>query len=116
MKSFVFIFRQTGQQLTQDQMTHRAAEVRDWAIHLRSEGHTMAPHLLGEQHYIAAPEGVDGRAAAAGSGDSIIAILLIDFPSFDDAKKAAESHPSRRYGVSIEVREATSPAFTPPAQ
>lgn len=115
MKTFVFIFRQSPVPLTKEQKDHRAQEVRNWAIQLRDQGHTMNPHILGEEHYLAAPAAGDSSAPPA-KDDPVAAILIVDFPSFEEAKKAADSHPGRNYGVSVEVREAFAPPPAPPAQ
>jgi hypothetical protein len=112
MKPFVFIFRQSKHPLTEEQQKQRADAVRTWAIRLRDEGHTLEPHLLGEEKFVAAPE---GGSTAQDNGDPITAILVVDFASFDEAKKAAEAHPGRHYGVSIEVREAFPPPAAAPA-
>jgi hypothetical protein len=117
MKEFAFIFRQTTFPMTPEQQKQRAEEVRDWAVHLREEGHKMNPYLVGTESFFVPPAQAPSSIAHRPGGDPIIALLLIDFPSFEEAKKAAQSHPGLRYGVSIEVRDATAPAPVPaPAQ
>lgn len=111
MKPFVFIFRQSKHPMTQEQLKRRAEEVRAWALQLRHEGHTLEPHLLGEERFLETPTGSDGSDAAAGD-DPVTAVLIVDFPRFEEATKAARTHPGLRYGVSVEVREAFPP---PPA-
>lgn len=117
MKEFAFIFRQTPHQLTPEQQKQRAEEVRAWAVHLRDEGHQMSPQLLGAVSFLVSPDPTQSSSGWVPAEDPVVALLLIDFPSFEDAKKAAQSHPGLRYGVSIEIREATAPAPIPaPAQ
>jgi hypothetical protein len=113
MQKYAFIFRQSNHPLTQEQQKRRAEEVRDWALHLRDEGHTLDPHLLGTERYVAEPNGVKPSRAEAATADPVIAILIADCASFDEAKKIALTHPGLRYGVSIEVREAASPVAPP---
>jgi hypothetical protein len=114
MKEFAFIFRQTPHPLTPEQQKRRAEEVRDWAVRLRDEGHKLNPYILASKSEVIPPD------SAASANDSVpveapvIALLLIDFPSVEEAKKAAQSHPGLHYGVSIEVREATAPAPVSP--
>ena len=115
MEKFAFIFRQTNHPLTPEQQKRRAEEVRDWAIHLRDEGHSLDPHLLGADRYVAAPDGVKVSSSDGVAGDPVIAVLIIDSTNFEEAKKIALTHPGLRYGVSIEVREATTPV-APPVQ
>ncbi len=110
MKPFVFIFRQAKYPLTDEQQKQRLEEVRAWALKLSSEGHTLEPRILGPESYIIEAEG-DSGSATEDIGNPVVALLIVDFAGIEDAKKAAENHPGRRYGVSIEVRE----AFPPPA-
>jgi hypothetical protein len=115
VKEFAFIFRQTKVTLSLEQQSRRAEEVRDWALRMRNQGHKLTPQILAPESYLVSPDlaATSGRDVA--KGDPVVALLLIDFSSLEEAKKAAESHPGLHYGVSIEVREATLPAF-PPAQ
>lgn len=113
MQKYAFIFRQSNHPMTQEQQNRRAEEVRDWALHLRDEGHTLDPHLLGTDRYVAEPNGVKPSSSEATPADPVVAILIVDCASFDEAKKIALTHPGLRYGVSIEVREAASPVAPP---
>jgi hypothetical protein len=110
MKTFAFIFRQSGPAPAAELQAKRSAEVREWAIHLRDQGHAMNPHLLGEEHFLAAPGDHEADQMVS---PSVVAILFADFASFEDAKKAAQTHPGLRYGITVEVRDSTAPAFTP---
>jgi hypothetical protein len=112
MQKYAFIFRQSNHPLTQEQQKRRAEEVRDWANHLRDQGHALDPHLLGRERYVAEPNGVKPSIAEA-PADPVIAILIVDCANFDEAKNIALTHPGLRYGVSIEVREAASPVVSP---
>lgn len=110
MQNYAFIFRQSNHPMTQEEQKRRAEEVRDWAVQLRDEGHTLVPHLLGMERYVAEPNGVQASSVEA-PADPVIAILIVDCTGFDEAKKIALTHPGLRYGVSIEVREAASPVL-----
>src|SRR5579872_5299545 len=109
MPKFALIFRQSPFPMTEEVKQRRVKEVAAWATHLRDTGHTLEPHLLGEEHAIVVPGGSSPRE----TGDPIVAILVFDAPSFDDAKQIASTHPGLNYGISIEVRPATIPAFPP---
>ena len=115
MKEFAFIFRQTTFPMTAEQQKQRAEEVRLWAVRLRDEGHKMNPHLLGAESSFVSPTEAPAGDDHQPGGDPIVALLLIDFPSFEEAKKAAQSHPGLRYGVTIEIREASAPPPIPSA-
>ena len=112
MPKFALIFRQSPFPMTEEVHKRRAKEVADWATHLRDSGHTLEPHLIGEEHAMIAPEGSSPREI----GDPIVAILVFDAASFDEAKQIASNHPGLHYGITIEVRPATIPTFpaTPP--
>ena len=113
MKPFVFIFRQSKHPMTQEQQKRRTEEVRAWAIQLRDAGHALEPHMLGEERFFEAAAGSDGSGATAGGGDPVTAILIAGFQRFEEATKAAQTHPGLRYGVSVEVREAFPPVPAP---
>jgi hypothetical protein len=110
MKTFAFIFRQSGPAPTGELQAKRSVEVREWAIRLRDQGHAMNPHILGEEHFLAAPGTQEADQVVA---PPVVAILFADFGSFEDAKKAAQTHPGLRYGITVEVRDSTAPAFAP---
>ncbi|HUA98891.1 MAG TPA: hypothetical protein VMA34_11240 [Terracidiphilus sp.] len=112
MKPFVFVFRQSGPPPAGEQAQRRSEEVRAWALELRDQGHKLQPHILGEQSYFATANGNTHTAA----GDTVTAVLIVDFSSLDEAKAAAEAHPGLRYGASVEVREAFPPAGAAQAQ
>ena len=113
MKEYAFIFRQTPIRLTEERRKQRAEEVARWATRLRDAGHTMSPHLLGSERAVFTSEGLDSGAANPQAGDPVVAILVAGFASFDEAKRAASTHPGLHYGVTIEIREATAPQFRP---
>jgi hypothetical protein len=113
MQKYAFIFRQSNHPLTLEQQKRRAEEGRDWALHLRDQGHTLDPYLLGTEQYVAGPDEAKLSSAEA-PAHPVIAILIVDCANFDEAKKIALTHPGLHYGVSIEVREAASPVAPPP--
>jgi hypothetical protein len=109
MPKFALLFRQSPFPMSEEVCQRRAKEVADWAGHLRDKGHALEPHLLAEEH---ATVSLDA-ARSKETGDPIVAILVFDAASFDEAKQIASTHPGLHYGVSIEVRPATIPAFPP---
>jgi hypothetical protein len=90
MPKFALIFRQSPFPMTDEVKHRRAKEVAAWANHLRDAGHTLEPHLLGDEHVLVAP---DGASAAKDIGDPIVAILVFDAPSFEEAREIAATHP-----------------------
>lgn len=115
MKDYAFVFRQTPAQFTAEQQAQRAKDVAAWATHLRDAGHNMRPFLLGKEAVLLQPNGDSSSTPTSPSADPIVAILIANFASLDDAHQAAATHPGLRYGITIEIREATQPQFqTPP--
>jgi len=108
MKQYLFIFRQSMVELTDAQMKRRGDEVRAWAFRLRDDGHTLSPHILGEERYVAPPHS-NGTTQDGAGAVPVTAVLIADFASFDAARQAANAHPGRNYGVSVEVCEAAPP-------
>ena len=109
MPKFALIFRQSPFPMSEEVRQRRAKEVAAWATHLRDQGHSLEPHLLGDEHFIISSDGSTNKD----TGDPIVAILVFDAANFDDAKQIASTHPGLHYGISIEVRPATIPAFPP---
>jgi hypothetical protein len=106
MKTFVIIFRQGPQPLTDADKQQRAQETVVWARHQNDAGHKLDPRIL-------APE-----SAHPGSGDSsttsadawpITALLFLEAHDLSEAAQVAESHPALRYGSKVEVRPWAAP-------
>ena len=109
MPKFALIFRQSPFPMSEEVRQRRAKEVAQWAGNLRDKGHSLEPHLLAEEHATIVLD--DARSTE--TGDPIVAILVFDAASFDEAKQIASTHPGLHYGIRIEVRPATIPAFPP---
>jgi hypothetical protein len=103
-KHFVFIFRQGGRTLTEEEQESRTREVRAWAIRQQQSEHNLEPRVLGDERELV------GNDATAAPGDRpVIAFNFIDAQDLPDAVELARTHPGLRYGVTIEVREWTDP-------
>ena len=107
MKHFVFVFRQNPTiKLSVAEQEHRTEEVRAWALKQISDGRKLEPRILTpESHKV-------GQAVADGE-ESVIALNFIEAKDSAEAVRIAETHPGLHYGVSIEVREWTSPLPQP---
>jgi len=110
MKHFVFLFRQhPSTKLSDAEQKQRAEEVRVWAIRQNGEGRKLDPRLLARESHR-----VDGEKAKIATDERVVvAITFLEARDFVEAVKIAESHPGPRYGVSVEVREWTSPVPQP---
>ena len=109
MKQFVFLFRQKQlRQLTEVDQKRRAELVRAWAIRQNDEGRKLDPRILTTENHRVNPENMSNQASEDAEG-LVIAITFLEAESFAEAVKIAETHPGLDYGVSIEIREWTSP-------
>jgi hypothetical protein len=104
MNSFVILFRQGSQQLTEADLKNRAEETRAWARTQNAAGHKLAPHILGPESHWSGP-------VPATRTDPVTALLFLEARDFAQAVDVAQAHPALRYGASIEVR----PWAPPPA-
>jgi hypothetical protein len=98
MKTFVIIFRQGPQQLTDADKQRRAEETVAWARAQNAAGHKLDPRIL-------APEGERrGSGNSASDGQSVTALLFLEARDLTEATQVAEAHPALHYGSEVEVR------------
>jgi hypothetical protein len=98
MKTFVIIFRQGPQQLTESDKQRRAQETVAWARGQNAAGHKLDPRIL-------APEGERrGSGNSSSDGWPVTALLFLEAHDLSEATQIAEAHPAIRYGSEIEVR------------
>jgi hypothetical protein len=110
MKQFVLIFRQGKRDLSPEELSRRADEIKAWAAALNKEGRKLDPRALSQDTYRIAPEGESGA-----NGERLVTnLLFLEAGDFDEAMKIAKTHPGTRYGGNIEVRAWASP--TAPAE
>jgi hypothetical protein len=104
MKTFVIIFRQGSQQLTEADKERRAQETTAWAKAQNAAGHKLDPRIL-------APESEHrGSANSASDERPITALLFLEARDLSEATQVAEAHPALRYGSEVEVRPWAPPA------
>lgn len=98
MKTFVIIFRQGPQLLTEADKQHRAQETVAWARGQNAAGHKLDPRIL-------APESEQrGSGSSSSVGWALTALLFLEARDLSEATQIAEAHPALRYGAEIEVR------------
>jgi hypothetical protein len=98
MKTFVIIFRQGPQQLTEADKQHRAEETVAWASAQNAAGHKLDPRIL-------APEGERrGSGNSVSDGQPVTALLFLEARDLTEATQVAEAHPALHYGSEVEVR------------
>jgi hypothetical protein len=104
MKTFVIIFRQGPQQLTESDKQRRAEETIAWARAQNAAGHNLDPRIL-------APES-EHRGSRNSGNDRwpVTALLFLQARDLSEATQVAEAHPAIRYGSEVEVRPWAPPA------
>ena len=107
MNTFVMIFRQSNQQLTEADKQRRDEETRAWARQQNAAGHKLDPHILAPESQWIGPDGA--------SGPTVTALLFFEARNFAQAVEVARAHPAVRYGASVEVRPWAPPPAPPPA-
>ena len=112
MKPFVVLFRQGPFDLNPGQQKKRFEETRDWVRRYNAAGIQFEPRILGEPSRRAGP--TQPGAPAADPAWPVTATLFVEAPDFEQAVRAAEDHPARRYGASVEVRPWSPPPSPPP--
>jgi hypothetical protein len=104
MKTFVIIFRQGPQQLTEADKERRAQETTAWAKAQNAAGHKLDPRIL-------APES-EHRGSVDSSSDErpVTALLFLEARDLNEATQVAEAHPALHFGSEVEVRPWAPPA------
>jgi hypothetical protein len=113
MKQFVLLFRQGPRNLSEKELKQRGDEVRAWAIRQRTEGRILDARILDDQAYRATP---DREVPQSDTEWRVSAVVFLGAHDLAEATRIAQSHPSLRYGISVEVRGWSAPATaTPPS-
>jgi hypothetical protein len=111
MKHYALVFRAT-RTLTPEELKQRPVEIAAWVKRVEETGITLDPRNFEETaaNFSAAGGEVVSRG---GSSDSTLGtIVFFDSPSKEQAVEIARIHPGLHYGVTVEVREWTSPRET----
>lgn len=107
MKPYVLIFRQGARPLNDEERKEISAQMPAWATKQSDAGRKFEPRILaptpGEMV-------THGTTTAPTVERPVTALLFIEAENLEDAVKTARTHPGLPYGVSIEVREWSSPA------
>jgi hypothetical protein len=98
MKTFVIIFRQSPQELSESDKQRRAEETVAWARAQNAAGHKLDPRILAPQSEYR------GSGNSANEGGQVTALLFLEARNLSEAAKVAEAHPAIRYGSEVEVR------------
>src|SRR6266702_5642851 len=111
MKHYALIFRAT-RTLTPEELKQRAVEIPAWVKRVEDMGVTLDPRNFGEtaaSFSVAESEVVSHEGS---SNPTFVTIVFFDASSKEQAVEIARIHPGLHYGVTVEVREWTSPRET----
>jgi len=113
MKSFVLIFRQGANSLSDADRKQISTKMPGWAAQQRDSGRKLDPRILAD----GPSQILKGGEISAPASDQrpLTALLFIEAEDFQEAVRVAESHPGLSFGVSIEVRAWTPPVPAPVA-
>ena len=111
MKHYALIFRAT-RTLTPEELKQRAVEIPAWVKRVEDMGVTLDPRNFGEtaaSFSVAESEVVSHEGS---SNPTFVTIVFFEASSKEQAVEIARIHPGLHYGVTVEVREWTSPRET----
>jgi hypothetical protein len=111
MRHYAFLFRST-RALTAEELKQRTADIGDWIKLVTDMGITLDPRTFGatEGHFFAKDNEIISQET---SGDSALTtVVFFDASTRDQAIDIARIHPGLQYGVTVELREWTSPRET----
>ena len=108
MKHYALIFHAT-RTFTPEEQKQRAVDIAGWVKKVTDMGITLDPRNFGETlaTFVLEDSKVISRNGA--SGPNPATIVFFDSPSSELAVDIARIHPGLNYGVTVEVREWTSP-------
>jgi len=110
-KHYALIFR-SSRALTTEELKQRQVEIATWVKHVTDTGITLDPRSLGEMIAVLSAEGGKVISHSEVMDSALSTMVFFDAPDKDQAVNIAQIHPGLQYGVSVEVREWTSPRET----
>ncbi len=108
MKHYALIFQAT-RALTPEEQKQRAVDIAAWVKKVTDMGITLDPRNFGDTLAAFAVEDSKVVSRNGSSGPKPATIVFFDSPSTEQAAEIARIHPGLHYGVTVEVREWTSP-------
>jgi hypothetical protein len=108
MKHYALIFHAT-RTFTPEEQKQRAVDIAGWVKKVTDMGITLDPRNFGDTLATFALEDTKVVSRNGSSGPKPATIVFFDSPSSEQAVDIARIHPGLNYGVTVEVREWTSP-------
>jgi hypothetical protein len=111
MKHYALLFH-TSRTLTPDEQKQRALDIAAWVKGVTEMGVALDPRSLGETAANFSTEGGEIVSRHGSSDPTFSNIVFFDCSSREQAVEIARRHPGLHYGVTVEVRQWTSPRET----
>jgi len=108
MKHYALIFHAT-RTLSPEEQKQRAVDIAAWVKQVSDAGIYLDPRNFGETVGNFSMEGDKIASRKETSDPTFVTIVYFDSPSRDQAVNIARIHPGLHYGVTVEVREWSSP-------
>jgi hypothetical protein len=108
MKHYALIFQPT-RTVTSEEQKQRGVDIAAWVKKVTDMGITLDPRNFTDTLATFALEDSQVVSRNGSSGPKPATIVFFDSPSSVKAVDIARIHPGLRYGVTVEVREWTSP-------
>jgi hypothetical protein len=109
MHHYVMIFR-TTRPFTAEEQQIRGRDIQHWVAQVTAMGIQLDPRNLGDT--VANLSQVDGETVnhTDPTDHSLVTLVYFDAPDNAKALEVARSHPGPHYGVTLELREWSTPA------
>jgi hypothetical protein len=108
MKHYALIFQAT-RTFTPEEHKQRTVDIASWVKKVTDKGITLDPRNFGDTLAAFALEDSQVVSRNGSCGPKPATIVFFDSPSIEQAVDIARIHPGLHYGVTVEVREWTSP-------
>jgi len=108
MKHYALLFH-TSRTLSPGEVKQRGVEITAWVKQVTEMGITLDPRALGETAATFSGKGTEVIPGNGSIDPTLSNLVFFDSPTKDQAVDIARIHPGLHYGVTVEVREWTSP-------
>jgi hypothetical protein len=112
MRHYALLFRST-RALTAEELKQRTVDIGGWVKLVTDMGITLDPRTFGvtEGHFFAKDNEIISQETSV--DPALTSVVFFDVSNRDQAIDIARIHPGLQYGVTVELREWTSPHETP---
>jgi len=112
MHHYVILFRAT-RPLTAEEQQSRLKEIQQWVAKVTALGIQLEPRNLGDTAANLSSVGGETKNHSTPTDPALVTMVFFDCADKQQAVEIARIHPGLHYGVTVELREWTSPAPLP---